>query len=96
MIAAYPDLNGFVGDPDVPATTPAEDADEARRVAQDVADALAGELDRHDGDAGDDAAALLDIAARIIALHEEAVALMGRKRRLIRDARGLPLGLVSQ
>lgn len=96
MIAAYPDLNGRVGDPDVPATTPAEDADAAAVLAYAAAEALAVELDRADGDAGDDAEALLNIAVRLAAMRDEVVAVMGRKRRLIRDRAGLPLGLVPQ
>lgn len=93
MIGAYRDDCGFVGEAD-----PLEDAtaasDEACREALNAAEALAAILDRRDGDAGEHADALLSLRDRIVALHDEATALLGAKCRVVRDRHGRELGVV--
>jgi hypothetical protein len=95
MEGFYRDENGFVGDREPPRDKRAE-ADEARRVALDVADEVSAELDRHDSDAGDNPDALHDIAARLAAIRDELRAIMGPMRRMAYDRYGRPLGLVSE
>lgn len=89
----YPDLNGFVGEPDVP-LDPAAAASEACRAAQEAADDLAGFLDRREGDAGEHADALTSLRDRIVALHDEAYLLLGSKCRVVKDRHGAVLGVV--
>lgn len=66
--------------------------DTSRQEAREAADAegfaayaevehLAGVLDRHEGDYGEDAEALASITRRIVALREEVVALLGNPAR---------------
>lgn len=93
MIAAYPDLNGYVGQPD-PQPDPAEAASDACRSACEAAGDLAEFLDRREGDAGEHADALKSITERIVALHDEAFALLGGKCLVVRDRHGMVLGVV--
>lgn len=77
MIAAYPDLNGCVGEADPPAITPREEADVAGRAAYEAADALAILLDRDDGGYGEKPEILDSIIARLSAMSDEVRAALG-------------------
>ena len=59
----------------------AEACAEEGRAAFDATEDLYATLDRYADDWGDDADALADIAARLRAIHDEAVALLGKPRR---------------
>lgn len=80
----YHDDCGYVGESRAPTLRDRTDAADAERAVAFAAIERLHELfDRYDGDAGDNAEAIAGITERLLAIHEEALALLGRPARAI-------------
>lgn len=78
MIAAYPDLNGFVGDRE--RRDRRADADDAMRDLLATIDALGLLADRHPGDSGDDETLIRAWASQLEQVCEEVRTHLGEPR----------------